>query len=208
VRVEVAITFGSSKAVSEVTNANPAVATSTAHGLAAGSVGYFSAAAGMESELQDGMAVSVKGPDTNTFQLEGIDASNWGNFTSGTFVPVSAWATLSESTGYEITGGDRQPLDVTTLLDEQGQEDTSQLGAQRVQVNNFSNPQGTALAFIEEAARDNDACIFRITFPDGSRRIWRGVPSLPGESLSVGQMATSGFSTTVRGRLHKLAAAS
>lgn len=207
VRVEVALTYGSTKVVSEVTNANPGVASSTGHGLTAGSVGYFSTATGMESELENGMAISAEAVASDAFTLRGVDTTDWGNFTAGVFTPVATWATISEATSYEIGGGERSPLDVTTLLDDQGQEDTSLLTAQRVTLNNFSNPLGSALAFVETCARNNTAAIFRITFPDGERRLWRGVPGMPGESMSVGQMATAGFSTTVKGRLLKLAVA-
>jgi hypothetical protein len=207
VRVEVALTYATTKTVSEVTNANPGVASSTGHGLTAGTLGYFSTATGMASELEDGMAVSAEAVAADTFTLRGVDTTDWGNFTAGVFTPVATFATLSESTSYSISGGESSPLDKTTLLDEQGQEDTSILSPQRVQLDNFSNPQGAALAFVEACARTNAAAIFRITFQNGERRIWRGVPSVPGESLSVGQMATSGFSTTVRGRLLKLAVA-
>lgn len=207
VRVEVALTFGSAKTVTEVTNADPGVASSATHGMTAGTIGYFSTATGMESELEDGMAISVSAPASGTFNLEGVDTTDWGDFTAGEFTPVATWGTISEATSYEISGGEQKTIDNTELLDDQDQEESAGLTAQRVQINNFSNPQGTALAYIESAARDATACIFRISFPDGSRRVWRGVPSVPGESLSVGQMATAGFSTSVIGRLHKLAAA-
>ena len=206
VRVEVATAYGTTKSVSEVTNANPGVASSTTHSLPAGTIGYFSTATGM-MELEDTMAVSVASVTTDAFTLEDLDTSNFGNFSAGVFVPVSTWVTLSQATSYALTGGEAAAQDVTTLLDSQGQEEAGILSAQRMQLDNFSDPKATALAFIESAARSSTPVIFRITFANGERRIWRGVPSVPGEALSVGQMATSGFSTTVRGRAFKLAAA-
>lgn len=207
VRVEVALTFGTPLTVTAVSKADPGVA-SCATPPVAGTIGYFNTATGMESELEDGMAISAETIVADTsFVLKGVDTTDFGTFTAGAFTPVATWATLSEATSYEISGGEQKTVDNTELLDEQDQEESTGLTAQRVQLSNFSNPQGAALAKVESNARTSTATIFRITFDDGSRRIWRGVPGTPGESLSVGQMATAGFSTSVIGRLHKLSTA-
>lgn len=203
VRLEVALTYGSAKTVTEVTNANPGVASSTAHGMTAGAVGYFGEATGMP-ELEDKAAVSVATVTTDAFTLEEYNTTDFGNFTAGTFLPVATWGTLSEATSYAITGGEQKQVDSTTLLDTQDQEDAAGVSAERVNVSAYSNPRATTLAFIEACARASTAAIFRVTLADGTRRVWRGVPSLPGESLEKGQLAQGGFSTSVLGRTFRL----
>jgi hypothetical protein len=41
----------------------------------------------------------------------------------------------------------------------------------------------------------------RITASNGERRVFRGQPSLPGESQSVNALATSGFGVKVKGQV-------
>ena len=66
-KIEVALTFDSALTVTALTKADPGVATSTAHGLTVGEVGYFVATAGMV-EI-DEQAAYVSAQDTNTFTL-------------------------------------------------------------------------------------------------------------------------------------------
>lgn len=204
VRVEIAATYSAEKTVSEVTNASPGVATSTAHGLADGTIGYFKDVAGMD-EI-NGVAHSVSSPLTDSFTLEDENTTKYGDFTGGKFVPVSTWATLSTSTGYQISNAEADKLDATTLLDRIKQEEAGLLGAQSVSIDGFSDAQNAAVALIRAAALAGDYVVVRITLKNGERRIFRGQPGLPGESLSVGQKATSQVTFSVKGKVGMLPA--
>jgi hypothetical protein len=206
VRVEVALTFSTAKVVSALTKANPGVATSTSHALAEGTIGYFSSVGGM-TELE-GQVASVDTTLTNTFNLEGIDTTNFTTFsTSANFTPVATWGTLSSATGYEISGGDAEQLDMTTLLDNQRQQEAGMLAAQVLTLNAFSDVQAAAMSYVMAQARSNGYVVFRITLSNGERRIVRGQPSLPNESLAVNQVATGGFSVIAKGQALFLPAA-
>lgn len=198
VRLEVASTYGSDKTVSDVTAADPPVATSTSHGLLADSVGYFSVATGMPRLV--GQACRLETVATNTFNLEDLDTTDYGDFTAGTFVPVSAWATVSNATDVNKTGGEGNPLDVSVLLDEIAQEETGLLSAETVSIScRLETVSNAAMAIVRAAAKEQDYCVFRLTYKDGSVRIWRGQPSLPTESVATGQVGTSNFTCTVKG---------
>ena len=204
VRVEVAATYAAAKTVSTVSKASPGlVTTSTAHALAEGTIGYFSGVSGM-TEL-DGQAASVDTTLSSTFLAEGINTTNFGTL-AGTclFTPVATWVTLSTSTSYQIGGGEADPIDTTTLLDVVKQSDVGMLAAQSVSFDAFSDPQLAAMLLLEAAAIAGDYVVMRITFPNGERRVFRGIPSLPGESVAVSAMATGSFSVSVKGRLLKL----
>lgn len=90
VRVEIAATYGTAKTVTAVTQASPGVATSSAHGMANDTVGYFSSVGGMV-QLED-QACRVKNQTANTFDLQGLNTTGYTAFTSGTFTPVATWA--------------------------------------------------------------------------------------------------------------------
>jgi hypothetical protein len=206
VRVEIAATYSTAKSVTGITKANPGVATSAAHALAEGAIGYFSGITGM-TELE-GQAGSVDATATNTFNVEGVDTTLFGTMTGTcSFTPVATWVTLSTATSYQISGGDIDQLDTTTLLDTIKQQDVGMLAAQTVSFDAFSDPQLAAMALAEAAAMTGGYIVMRISFPNGERRVFRGQPSLPGESVAVSAMATGSFSVTVKGRVLKLAAA-
>lgn len=206
VRVEVALTYSAAKAVTAVTNADPGEATSAAHGMTEGTIGYFSGVEGM-TELE-GQVASVDAVAAGTFDLEGIVTTSFGTFSgSADFTPVATWGTLSAATGYEIGGGDAEQLDTTTLLDNQRQQEAGMLAAQAVSFNAFSDLQAAAMAFVMKAARAAENVIIRITLSNGERRVLRGIPSLPNESLAVNQIGTGGFSVTTKGQVLFLPAA-
>lgn len=204
-RVEIAATFAAAKTVTAVTKAVPPVITSATHAMAEGTIGYFDTAAGMDELL--GQAVSVDATATNTFNGEGLDTTNFGTFTSGTIIPVATWLTLSSATAYEIPEGSADPLDATTLLDRIKQEQAGLMSAQNVQLSKFSDMQLPALAMVRAAALNDGYIVVRITLSNGERRVFRGQPGLPGESQSVGALATSGFGIKVKGQILMIAAA-
>ena len=204
-RIEIAATYGATKVITAVTKASPPVVTSAAHAMAEGTIGYFDPVAGMD-ELA-GQAASVDATATNTFNAEGLDTTSYGTFTSATFTPVATWLTLSTATSYDIPEGSADELDATTLLERVKQTDTGLLAAQNVQLSKFSDMQLPALAIVRAAALNDGYIVVRATLSNGERRIFRGKPGLPGESLSLGALATSGFGIKVKGQVLMLAAA-
>lgn len=69
--VRVATASAAAKVISGATAANPVVITSTAHGLANGTVVYIDAVVGMV-EL-NGRAFVIANQATNTFELKGVE---------------------------------------------------------------------------------------------------------------------------------------
>lgn len=205
VRVEIALTFGSAKTVTAVTLASPGVATSSAHGMANGTVGRWSGVGGM-AQLE-GQATRVYNQATNTFELQGLNTTSFPAFTAGTFTPVSTWGTLAEASSYSIGGGEAEKLNPTTLLDVVRQEENGLLAAQTVTFNLVSQTVNSAvMQAIEDAALSQTKLVFRITLADGSVRVFNGEPSLPGEDVQQGQLGTGTVSVTVKGVVLKGAA--
>lgn len=203
VRVEVGYTEGTPKIVTAVSIADPAVAVSASHGLAVGSVGYFDDVVNMDP--LDGQAVRVAdvgSPSVDNFGLETLDSTDWPAFTSGNFVPITAWATLSQSTQYQLGGGAPRTEDVGTLLDTTEKLETIKLAAETVTIDIRSlTEDNQALAKVRQVARRAERLVFRITLADGAQRIFRGQPSIPGESLTQGATGTGQLSVTVRGQI-------
>lgn len=206
IRVEFAATYSGAKTVSAVTQANPGVATSTSHGLSDGTVGYFSGVSGMVQ--LEGQAGRVDNSATNTFDIQGLNTTNFSAFTGTcSFTPVATWHTLSEATGYTIGGGEAEKLDSTTLIDVVKQEEAGLLAPQTLAINVLAQDTPTAaLAALQAAAQAGTKLVFRITLPNGAVRIGYGEPSLPGEDVQRGQLGTGNFSFTVKGLILLLSA--
>lgn len=198
VRLEVALTFGSAIPVTAVTLANPGVATATAHGQANGTVGYMGDVTGM-SQL-DGQAIRLANQAANTFELEGVDTSNYPAFTGGNFYPAATWATLSQAVDFQFGGGDAEKLDATTLLDFIKQEENGILAAETVTINMLADPKSQAVARIRALALSSSRSTWRITYPDSALEIyWHGEPSIPGFNQQKQQLATGSLQCTVKG---------
>ena len=198
VRVEIGKTEGAPKTVTAVSLANPGIASSTAHALLDGSAGYFNAVSGMVN--LEGQAARVDTVLTDSFALQGINTTAYPAFTAGTFVPVTAWSTVSRAASYDIGGGDADPIDTTVLLDSIKQNANGLLDAQTVKIDlKLDTTDDEALGLVRAAALSQAYMVFRITLSDGAQRIFRGQPSLPGENVGQGALGTGSFSVTVKG---------
>jgi hypothetical protein len=189
VKVEVALTFDSPISPTAVTKANPGVATLTSHTVDTGDVGYWTVSAGMV-EL-DGQAVYCTDTDANTITFNGLDTTNYSTFSAGTLTLAATWGTISEAAAYAVGGGAAAQLDDTRLIDVKQRNIAGLLAAQDLTIdvrNGVTN--GAALAFVEAAARNGTSVLFKITQGSTVLRVYYGVPSVPGESVSAGQLAT------------------
>jgi hypothetical protein len=207
VRVEVALTYGTSKSVTALTAANPGVATSTAHAMTNGTVGYFSGVTTGMVQLE-GQAARAYNIAANTFELQGLNTTNYTAW-SGTanFIPVATWGTLAECDSYDLGGGAADKIDVTCLLDTIRQEENGNLAAQSVTLNiKATDVASAAMAFLEAQAQAGTSVVVRITAPTGAVRVFRGEPSLPSESLSTGAVGTGSLQLSVKGVITRGAA--
>jgi hypothetical protein len=204
VKLEVAATYGTAKAITAITKANPAQVTSSAHGLTVNTIGYLTDLVGCD-EINL-MAMSVGNPLTNTFELTGVDSTNFVSAaTAGNFTPVLTWNTLTTATSISVSDASATQINTTTLLDVVGQSETGILAAQTVTMEQLIPSISSAgLSFIENAALTSTDCVFRATFASGARIIWRGVPSLPGMNVAIDSAVTGSVTTNVRGRVLRL----
>lgn len=205
VKVEVAATYAADITVTAVTTSSPGVATSTAHGMANDTVGYFHTVAGM-AQLEK-QACRVKNTAANTFELQGLNTTNYSAYTSGSFKPVATWSTLSEATSYSIGGGASDKLDVTTLLDIVRKEEQGLLPTQNVTMNVIAqDTPSAAMLLLESAVQTQGITVVRVTLGNGAVRIFTAEPSTPGEDVQVGQVGTGSLDFAAKGFVLKLAA--
>lgn len=112
VAVSMQSALAAAKTISDITKADPAVITSTAHGYANGDY-VLLVVQGMYQ--LDGKVVRVAGVATDTFQAEGVDSTLFDTFVSGTAQKITFGTTLSSMTSVNASGGDFDFIDTTTI---------------------------------------------------------------------------------------------
>lgn len=108
-------TFASAKTITALTNANPAVATSTAHGYATNDEILLTS--GWEDATDSVYKVTVI--DVDSFSIQGLDTSDTSFFPAGTGTgsaqKLSAWTAIPQVLTISSSGGDARFTDVAPL---------------------------------------------------------------------------------------------
>jgi hypothetical protein len=111
--LQIATGTGGAKTITAITQGNPCIVTSAAHGLARGDRVTFAAIAGMTN--LNGLTQTVEYVTSNTFALYGVDSSAFGAYTSGgTATPVTFTA-VSEVVSFSGFDGQASEIDVSDL---------------------------------------------------------------------------------------------
>lgn len=113
-------TLASAKTITAVTNANPAVATSTAHGYTTND--EILLASGWEDATDSVFKITVI--DANSFSIGGLDTVNTGFFPVGTGIgsaqKLSGWTVIPQVLTISGSGGDARFTDVNLLSKRNG----------------------------------------------------------------------------------------
>lgn len=91
--------YGSTSAITGISNASTAVVSKTAHGLTTGDVIKIAAVVGMV-ELNDGLFV-VDVVDADSFRLQGVNSLDYAAYVSGGTFAKATYSGSCEVTGYQ-----------------------------------------------------------------------------------------------------------
>lgn len=184
--LQVSTGVSATKTITDVSETDPAVVSSTAHGLALGAVGRVAAVVGM-TELNGNLYV-VDNPDTNDFELAGVDASAYNPYTSGgTFAPLTFTA-FCELTGVDQQDGTTDDIEVTTICSTAKEFETGLSDSGTLTLNYNYAPNTPVQAAFLAAKKAGDEVAVRITFPNSG-----------GTIVMVGSVQQSSFSGAVSG---------
>ena len=113
-------TLAAAKTITAITNANPAVATCTAHGYTTGDEIMLSS--GWEDATDS--VYKIESVDANSFKILGLDSTNTSFFPAGsgggTAQKLSAWTAIPQVLTISASGGDARFTDVTPLAKRNG----------------------------------------------------------------------------------------
>lgn len=161
--------YGSALTVSGLTNANPGVATSTAHGLSNGD--YVVVTSGW-SRLNNRL-VRVAGVTTNTFELEGIDTSDTDIYPSGSGIgsvrEVTTFTQITQVLQPTSQGGEQQFLAYQFLEDDAQTEIPTTKTAGGFNFSVADDPTLAGYIAMAAANDDREARALRVNLANGSK---------------------------------------
>lgn len=112
-KLEINTSTAGAKTLTAITQANPAVFTSTAHGLGKGDVVSLAAIVGM-TQL-NGFTGVVQYVTANTFVLQGVDSTGFSAYTSGGTATPVAWTQIANIKDFSGQDGSGAIIDVSNL---------------------------------------------------------------------------------------------
>lgn len=197
----VATVYDAAKTISAVTNANPGVASSTAHGYNDGDIVVVSSGwTGLNDRV-----VRVADKTTDAFSLEGIDTTNTSKFPPGAGVgsarKVTTWAALSQITNSASSGGEQQFAQWVYLEDGVQRQRPTFKNAKSLQLTldyDPSLPWYTALIAADEAG---DPRVLRAALPNGAflyYNMYVGFDGEPTMTINQNMQCVATFSHVAR----------
>lgn len=191
-----ATTLGTAVAVSAITNANPGVATSTAHGFSDGNILLFS----MPSRL-DQRVIRVDTPTTNAFNLEGVDTTSTtlypSGFGVGTVQLASNFVSVSQVTDVQSAGGEQQFFQWVYLEDGRQRQRPTFKNARSITLVMDYDPSLAWHAALLAADQANTVYVLRATLPTGAviyYSVYVGFDGEPTFTINENQQTTASLS--------------
>jgi hypothetical protein len=205
--VAIAASYGASKTMSVLTNANPAVATLEAsHGVIVSDI--LEVTSGW-SRLTDKI-VRVSAVSVNDVTLEGIDTSLTSIYPAGTGTgtvrEILTWTQLSQVLSSSSSGGEQQFLEYQLLESDAQKRIPTTKSAAGI---SFSVADDPTLAGYILAAQANDDRLpraVRITLPSGAKLFYNAYISLnKTPSLSVNEIMAVEVTLSLKAEPHRYA---
>lgn len=199
-KVFIASALAAAKNITVLTNANPAVATSNAHGLANGDFIVLESGWG---EL-DGRVFKVTSADTNSFRLDGINTTDTKRYPAGAgigrFRKINTWTEIRQISNIQMQGGEQQ-YGQFSYLDENFERQIPTLRSARSMTATIGDDPSLAGYKAAKTASDSrELTPLRIDLPTGSQLLYNGYPSLDEvPSLEKGQLMTVSLAYALNG---------
>lgn len=189
--VAIASGYNAAKTISAITNANPGVATSTAHGYADGT--YLEITSGW-SKLTDRI-VRVDNSATNAFDLEGINTTSTSLFPAaggaGTARDITGWTQLAQITNSTSEGGEQQFLTYQFLESDSEKRIPTTKSAAGITFTVADDPALPGYILAKAANDDRLQRAILVTLSNGQKLLYNAYVSLSViPSLTVNELMT------------------
>lgn len=169
--------YANSKTITAITNANPAVASSAAHGLANGAL----------VELKSGWQklneriVRVADSTAGTFTLEGMNTLSPIQFPVGTgggsIREITAFTQITQVLETSTSGGEMQFATFSFIENDFESQIPTQASAQSLAITIADDPTLPGYKALQAAAELREVRALRVAFPNGSVLLYNGYVS-------------------------------
>lgn len=184
--------------ITGITKANPAVCTSTAHGMANGD---FVVLAVQGMYQLDKRPCRIANITVNTFELEGVDSTGYDTFTSGTATKKTLGTSFTTVGDISVSGGETEMIDVTTIHDSQKQTVPGAASPTEVSGSVNWDPTDAGQIAMKTAADNKAQKVFMVQFANGYRWVFNGYIGYVGAPAGSAQgKVTSPFKISCQGR--------
>lgn len=200
--VSLATTYdAASKTITAITNANPGVASSAAHGYLAGAL----------LELKSGWnrindrIIRVANPAGGTFELDGIDTTNPDFFPAGTGVgsarAITAWTQVSQIIEFTTNGGEQQFVNFSFLEEDYERQLPSITSAQSITMRIADDASLAGYQALKAASDLRKNRALKLTLKNGDVLLYNGIVSLnETPTLTKGQVMAVTATFSLQGR--------
>jgi len=178
VLLSLATSYGPAVTVTGITNANPGVATATAHGFTNGDI--LEVTSGW-SRLNNRL-VRVAGVTANTFNVEGIDSSNTTLYPAGTgggsVRKILTWTQISQILELTSSGGEMQYVNYSFLEQDFETQLPTQSSPQTLSMTIADDQSLPGFIAMKAVAQTRALTGLRATLPNGSVLFYNGYVNL------------------------------
>lgn len=168
---------GSSKTVSAITNASPAVCTSTAHGLTNGTLVAVTSGWGRLNNR----VFRIANVSTNAFDLEGLDSSSTTLYPAGSGVgsvlPITTFTQITQILDFTTSGGEQQFTTFSFLEQDFETQAPTVTSAQSISIGIGDDPALAGYIALKAAGEARAVRALRMTLPDSSFILYYGYVS-------------------------------
>lgn len=178
VTLSLATTYSASKTVTAITNANPAVASSTAHGFTAGTI--LEVKSGWQ-RINDRLVRIGAAPTADSFKLDGIDSTDTTAYPSGTGAgsvrAITGWTQITQILDLQTSGGDMQFAQYSFLENDFEAQIPTQASPMTLTISVADDPTLAGYQALKAAADTRSAVGLMLNFPNGSKILYNGYVS-------------------------------
>lgn len=179
VQVAIESALGAAQTIDSITKASPGVVTYQGADPTDGDYLLY-AVQGMYQ--LDGRVLRCDNTNSggNTTEIEGINTSAFGTFSSGTFQPVTFGTSLTTAVGVNSSGGEPEFADITTIHDLVRKRVPVVVSPFSINFDLLWDPSDAAQAALKAAAEALDTRCVKLTFANGKIVVFNGYVSFSG----------------------------
>lgn len=175
--LQLSTTYGTAKTVTAITNANPGVAASAAHGFANGDLVTMTSGWSNLSHR----VVRVAGSTAGNFNLDGIDTTLTSLYPAGngagTATAITAFTQINQILGFTTSGGDQQFATYSYLEQSFETQIPTITSSMNLEIVIADDPSLAGYIALKAASDTRAIRALKMTLPDGSFILYQGYVS-------------------------------